>query len=221
MNFDSPPFDTSSTFSLAANAINAWSVNGPTIDAADIASSLFAVSLFPYLALLYFLSRPETKTPPLGNFGFQFLLVFVFATIPAGIYAKIQYHDILANVDWLHGLAESFLTLTNLFIIFGFRSTRPEPSDESVQPTLQSSALIPAVVLSMLSLFTSVNPEPLNALSIPTWFVHSSSLLEWLVAMKLIWEHAETSSNPRWKGMTLAMIPSHVSFFFLVFKYGA
>jgi hypothetical protein len=29
--------------------------------------------------------------------------------------------------------------------------------------------------------------------------------------MKLIWEHAETSSNPRWKGMTWGMIPSHAS----------
>lgn len=30
--------------------------------------------------------------------------------------AKVHYGTILANVDWLHGSAESFLTLTNLFI---------------------------------------------------------------------------------------------------------
>lgn len=30
--------------------------------------------------------------------------------------AKLHYNSILANVDWLHGSAESFLTLTNLFI---------------------------------------------------------------------------------------------------------
>lgn len=29
--------------------------------------------------------------------------------------------------------------------------------------------------------------------------------------MKLIWEHAETSGNSRWKGMTWAMVPSHMS----------
>ena len=29
--------------------------------------------------------------------------------------------------------------------------------------------------------------------------------------MKLIWEHADTSLNPRWRGMTWAMIPSHMS----------
>ena len=36
-----------------------------------------------------------------ANFGFQFLLMFVFATIPAGIYAKVRYHEILANIDFL------------------------------------------------------------------------------------------------------------------------
>ena len=30
--------------------------------------------------------------------------------------AKLKYGTILANVDWLHGSAESFLTITNLFI---------------------------------------------------------------------------------------------------------
>ena len=49
-------------------------------------------------------------------FGFYFLLVFVFATIPAGIYAKNVYGTSLSNVDWLHGTAESMLTITNLLI---------------------------------------------------------------------------------------------------------
>ena len=42
-----------------------------------------------------------------------------------GIYAKTQYGDILANVDWLHGGAESLLTITNLWIVFGLRSAMP------------------------------------------------------------------------------------------------
>jgi hypothetical protein len=41
--------------------------------------------------------------------------------IPAGIYAKTHYHTSLANVDWLHGTAESLLTVTNLFIVMGLR----------------------------------------------------------------------------------------------------
>ena len=92
------------------------------------------------------------KTPPLALFGFYFLLVFVFGTIPAGILgtspttaaqhpqcssahvvamsllmsihlvaaclraAKTRYGTTLANVDFLHGPAESLLTITNLLI---------------------------------------------------------------------------------------------------------
>ena len=73
---------------------------------------------------MYFLGRSETNTPKLANIGFRFLLVFVFATIPAGIFAKINYNEMLANVDLYHGVAESFLTITNLLIIAGFRSAR-------------------------------------------------------------------------------------------------
>ncbi len=48
-------------------------------------------------------------------------LVFVGVTIPAGIYSKIAYGKSLANVDWLHGSAEFFLTLSNILIVLGFR----------------------------------------------------------------------------------------------------
>ena len=172
-----------------AQSVNAWSVAGSTLASPDLASNLFASSLFPYLAMLYFLSRPQTKTPALANFGFQFLLVFVFATIPAGIIAKTNYHDILANVDVLHGVAESFLTLTNLIIISGFRATRSVSAPESggfsafgfgrdeVTAVLLLLAFS-AVTLSAPLLGLSAHEEPWNALSIPTWIVHSSSLIE-------------------------------------------
>ena len=84
-------------------------------------ANLFAASLFPYLFFLFFLGKPETAFPKRALFGFKFLLVFVFATIPAGIYAKVHYSDILANVDWLHGGAESLLTITKLLIVLGMR----------------------------------------------------------------------------------------------------
>lgn len=106
-------------------------------------------------------SRSARQGPPLTFFGFAFLLVFVFATIPAGIYgallrdaplallrradaqppkqlrvsrlrraapdsvahvaAKVHYETSLANVDWLHGTAESLLTVTNVIIVLGLR----------------------------------------------------------------------------------------------------
>ncbi|XP_011022519.1 PREDICTED: uncharacterized protein LOC105124274 isoform X2 [Populus euphratica] len=92
----------------------------PNIDSQSIASQLFAFSLFPYIGFLYFITKSKTA-PKLTLFGFYFLLAFVGATIPAGIYAKVHYGTSLSNVDWLHGGAESLLTLTNLFIVLGLR----------------------------------------------------------------------------------------------------
>ncbi|XP_052154951.1 uncharacterized protein LOC127772986 isoform X2 [Oryza glaberrima] len=86
----------------------------PTMDSQSVASQLFAVSLFPYLGFLYFMTRSKTA-PGLTLFGFYFLLAFVGAT------TKVHYGTSLSNVDWLHGSAESLLTLTNLFIVLGLR----------------------------------------------------------------------------------------------------
>ncbi|KAF5734772.1 1-acyl-sn-glycerol-3-phosphate acyltransferase delta isoform 1 [Tripterygium wilfordii] len=100
----------------------------PTIDSESIASQLFAVSLFPYIGFLYFITISKTA-PKLTLFGFYFLLAFVGATIPAGIYAKVHYGTSLSNVDWLHGGAESLLTLTNLFIVLGLRQALRKARD--------------------------------------------------------------------------------------------
>lgn len=82
--------------------------------------TLFALSLFPYLGFLWFLTR-SGQTPRLALVGFYCTLVFVAVTIPAGIYAKVAYGAELANVDWLHGGAEFFLTLSNILVVLGFR----------------------------------------------------------------------------------------------------
>jgi hypothetical protein len=87
--------------------------------------SLFALSLFPYLGFLWFLTRSR-QTPRLALIGFYLLLVFVAITIPAGIYAQIHYHDSLANIDWLHGGAEFFLTLSNIIVVLGFQQAIAE-----------------------------------------------------------------------------------------------
>jgi heme A synthase len=87
--------------------------------------TLFALSLFPYLLFLWFLTRSK-KTPRLALIGFYFLLVFVAITIPAGIYAQIHYGKSLANVDWLHGGAEIFLTISNILVVLGFRGAIAE-----------------------------------------------------------------------------------------------
>jgi hypothetical protein len=82
--------------------------------------TLFALSLFPYLGFLWFLTRSQ-QTPRLALIGFYMTLVFVAITIPAGIYAQVAYGEALANVDFLHGGAEFFLTLANILVVLGFR----------------------------------------------------------------------------------------------------
>ncbi len=82
--------------------------------------TLFALSLFPYLGFLWFLTRSR-QANRLILAGFYGTLVFVFVTIPAGIYAQTRYGQQLADVDWLHGGAEVFLSLTNILLVLGLR----------------------------------------------------------------------------------------------------
>ena len=49
--------------------------------------------------------------------------------------------------------------------------------------------------------------EPSNALSVPTWAVHVSSVTEWAVAMRLIRAHADVSGNKNGETCPLAMTP--------------
>lgn len=50
--------------------------------------------------------------------------------------------------------------------------------------------------------------EPGNALSLPTWAIHVSSVAEWIIAMSLLWKFAEVTGKQYWKGMTWGMLPS-------------
>ncbi|MGI0484790.1 DUF2499 domain-containing protein [Pantanalinema rosaneae CENA516] len=51
----------------------------------------------------------------------------------------------------------------------------------------------------------------MNALSIPTWIIHVSSVLEWVAAIWLIWIYGELTQNRVWWGLALAMLPALVS----------
>ncbi|MGB7564533.1 MAG: DUF3593 domain-containing protein [Prochlorococcaceae cyanobacterium] len=80
---------------------------------------LFVLSLLPYLAFLWWASR-SGRFPTLALRGFQMTLVFVGVTILAAVVAQQTYGAQLADVDPLHGGAESFLTLSNLLVLMGF-----------------------------------------------------------------------------------------------------
>jgi len=50
-----------------------------------------------------------------------------------------------------------------------------------------------------LSSFNFPFEEPENALSIPTWAIHFSSVFEWIFAMGLVWDYSEVSKDESWK----------------------
>jgi len=204
-----------------------------------LAGPFFGASLFPYLAFLYFLDRPENECPKGVTVGFATCLLFVFLTIPAAIAAKLLYGVSLADCDWLHGSAESLLTVTNLVTVVAFRQAlqakeqgTPLPvSATSYAPmtwlvvglTTVATATVLAPALAQPTVHTpylggfldfTVNswfPEPENALSVPTWIIHVSSLVEFLVAMGFCWRWADVAQNPKWKGLTWGLLPLHSS----------
>ncbi|CAN6175045.1 unnamed protein product [Urochloa humidicola] len=49
--------------------------------------------------------------------------------------------------------------------------------------------------------------EPANALSLPTWAVHVSSVAEWVTAMWLVWDYGEKTGIKGWKGLSWGMVP--------------
>ena len=84
---------------------------------------LFAASLLPYLAFLWWSWR-SGRMPRLALLGFSMTLLFVLVTIGAAIAAETLYGQQLADVDVLHGGAESFLTLSNLLVLLGFSQSK-------------------------------------------------------------------------------------------------
>ncbi len=82
-------------------------------------TSLFAVSIIPYAIFLFYLYKIKS----VNNFvkiGFSLTVLFVFITILMSIFALNFYDKTLVEVDFLHGSAEFFLTLSDFVILFGF-----------------------------------------------------------------------------------------------------
>jgi len=82
-------------------------------------TALFAVSIIPYAIFLFYLYKIKS----LNNFvktGFSLTILFVFITILVSIFTLNYYDKTLVEVDLMHGFAESFLTLSDFVILFGF-----------------------------------------------------------------------------------------------------
>ena len=82
-------------------------------------SPFFILSLIPYLVFLRFAGKTKS-IPKISLLGFKLTLLFVFMTIVFAIISLIYFGEELTNVDVLHGLAESFLTISDALVVYGF-----------------------------------------------------------------------------------------------------
>ena len=82
-------------------------------------TALFAASIFPYAIFLFYLYKIKYVNN-LVKTGYTLTVLFVFITIVVSIYTLNYYDKTLVEVDFLHGLAESFLTLSDFVILLGF-----------------------------------------------------------------------------------------------------
>ncbi|CAL5356038.1 unnamed protein product [Camellia sinensis] len=69
-----------------------------------------------------------------------------------------------------------------------------EPASAAGLPLMMGSSSLPLY-------------EPPNALSLPTWAIHVSSVVEWVTAMALVWQYGEKSGYESWKGLSWGMVP--------------
>ena len=85
-------------------------------------TALFAASIIPYGIFLFYLYKIKSVNK-IVKIGFSLTVLFVFITIVVSIFALNYYDKTLVEVDFLHGSAEFFLTLSDFVILLGFIRT--------------------------------------------------------------------------------------------------
>ena len=81
--------------------------------------ALFAASILPYAIFLFYLYKIKSVNK-LVKLGFSLTVLFVFITIVMSIFSLNYYGKTLVEIDFLHGSAEFFLTLSDFVILLGF-----------------------------------------------------------------------------------------------------
>lgn len=51
----------------------------------------------------------------------------------------------------------------------------------------------------------------MHALSLPTWWIHVASVIEWMLAIVAVERYGRLRSEPGWRALALAMLPALVS----------
>ena len=80
---------------------------------------IFTLSIIPYGIFLYYLYKNKIINNII-KVGFSLTIVFVLITIILSLYSLNIYGKTLVEIDFLHGLAEFFLTLSDFVILVGF-----------------------------------------------------------------------------------------------------
>lgn len=55
--------------------------------------------------------------------------------------------------------------------------------------------MVGALLMPEASTAAAIHAEPENALSLPTWVIHISSVVEWATAMALMWRYADVTGD--------------------------
>ena len=82
-------------------------------------TALFAASIIPYAIFLFYLYKIKAVNIFVKT-GYSLTVLFVFITILVSLFTLNYFDRTLVEVDFLHGLAESFLTLSDFVILLGF-----------------------------------------------------------------------------------------------------
>jgi len=80
---------------------------------------IFGISIVPYSVFLFYLFKLKKLNWSI-KIGFSLTILFVAITILLSLITERLYGKSLVEVDIFHGLAESFLTISDLVILFGF-----------------------------------------------------------------------------------------------------
>ncbi|PAN13430.1 hypothetical protein PAHAL_2G335600 [Panicum hallii] len=84
---------------------------------------------------------------------------------------------------------------------------RPPPSAVRLTSGVALATAAAAVAAAASPPALAALSEPANALSLPTWAVHVSSVAEWVTAMWLVWDYGERTGIKGWKGLSWGMVP--------------
>eukprot|EP00238_Polyblepharides_amylifera_P011597 CAMPEP_0196580986 /NCGR_PEP_ID=MMETSP1081-20130531/31841_1 /TAXON_ID=36882 /ORGANISM="Pyramimonas amylifera, Strain CCMP720" /LENGTH=310 /DNA_ID=CAMNT_0041901051 /DNA_START=266 /DNA_END=1199 /DNA_ORIENTATION=- len=112
---------------------------------------LYMISLLPYLDFLWKLQQSKPQATREMVSAFAFILVFVVISTPVEMYSKVHLGHDVADVDPLHFLVQSLITIANFSILMAFRSkikkVSKEKKDKAAKRKLQASAPPPSQII--------------------------------------------------------------------------